>query len=163
VWLCSITTAYSWDSVFDEADKRCKWAAMDEFDKLDHIEICPKGMDLTNKIAKRIRWRSSYKSIHSSLPKLILGRQKDISIHGPISRSQFLGFLGINFRVEALQQNCTEEQGEWLRNDGYWQLVGDGEAPFWEGPDDKTPIGMGTLYMAMAIVNKKQGVSAPFQ
>ncbi|KAH0973322.1 hypothetical protein GBA52_025478 [Prunus armeniaca] len=78
----------------------------------------------------------------------------EVSVHGPITQSQFLGALGINFRVEALTQNCTEEQFESLRN-GYWQLVGEGEAPFWEGPDDKVPIGMGTRYLAMAIVNKE--------
>ncbi|ONI19326.1 hypothetical protein PRUPE_3G272300 [Prunus persica] len=86
----------------------------------------------------------------------------EVSVHGPITQSQFLGALGINFRVEALTQNCTEEQFESLRN-GYWQLVGEGEAPFWEGPDDKVPIGMGTRYLAMAIVNKKQGVPVPFE
>ena len=83
-------------------------------------------------------------------------------MHGPITQSQLLGSLGINFRVEALLQNCTEEQAESLRT-GYWRLVGDGEAPFWEGPDDCVPIGMGTRYKAMAIVNKKQGVPVPFQ
>lgn len=86
----------------------------------------------------------------------------DVSVHGPITQSQFLGSLGINFRVEALLQNCTEEQFESLRS-GYWQLVGEGEAPFWEGPDEKVPIGMGTRYLVMAIVNKKQGVPVPFQ
>jgi NADH dehydrogenase [ubiquinone] 1 alpha subcomplex assembly factor 7 len=86
----------------------------------------------------------------------------DISVHGPITQSQFLGSLGINFRVEALLQNCTEEQAESLRT-GYWRLVGDGEAPFWEGPEDQTPIGMGTRYLAMAIINKKQGTPVPFE
>ncbi|XP_057750034.1 uncharacterized protein LOC130968659 [Arachis stenosperma] len=86
----------------------------------------------------------------------------EVSVHGPITQSQFLGNLGINFRVEALLQNCTEEQAESLRT-GYWRLVGDGEAPFWEGSDDCVPIGMGTRYKAMAIVNKKQGAPVPFQ
>ncbi|KAK3015296.1 hypothetical protein RJ639_006934 [Escallonia herrerae] len=86
----------------------------------------------------------------------------DVSIHGPITQSQFLGSLGINFRVEALLRNCTEEQAESLRT-GYWRLVGEGEAPFWEGPDEQAPIGMGTRYLAMAIVNKKQGIPVPFQ
>lgn len=86
----------------------------------------------------------------------------EVSVHGPITQSQFLGSLGINFRVESLLQNCTEEQAESLRT-GYWRLVGDGEAPFWEGPDEGAPIGMGTRYKAMAIVNKKQGVPVPFQ
>ncbi|KAH1224310.1 Protein arginine methyltransferase NDUFAF7, mitochondrial [Glycine max] len=86
----------------------------------------------------------------------------EVSVHGPITQSEFLGLLGINFRVEALLQNCTEEQAESLRT-GYWRLVGDGEASFWEGPDEGVPIGMGTRYKAMAIVNKKQGVPVPFQ
>ncbi|CAJ1933868.1 unnamed protein product [Sphenostylis stenocarpa] len=86
----------------------------------------------------------------------------EVSVHGPITQSQFLGSLGINFRVEALLQNCTKEQAEALRT-GYWRLVGDGEAPFWEGPDEGVPIGMGTRYMAMAIVKKNQGVPVPFQ
>ncbi|KAJ6763433.1 hypothetical protein OIU79_024061 [Salix purpurea] len=86
----------------------------------------------------------------------------DISVHGPMTQSQFLGALGINFRVEALLQNCTDEQADSLRT-GYWRLVGEGEAPFWEGPDEQVPIGMGTRYLAMAIVNKKQGVPVPFQ
>lgn len=83
-------------------------------------------------------------------------------VHGPITQSQLLGSLGINFRVESLLQNCTEEEAENLKT-GYWRLVGDGEAPFWEGPDEQTPIGMGTRYLAMAIVNKKQGAPVPFQ
>lgn len=87
---------------------------------------------------------------------------ENVCVHGPMNQSQFLGSLGINFRVEALIQNCTEEQAESLRT-GYWRLVGEGEAPFWEGPDDETPIGMGTRYLAMAIVNKKQGAPVPFQ
>ncbi|XP_019454282.1 PREDICTED: protein arginine methyltransferase NDUFAF7 homolog, mitochondrial [Lupinus angustifolius] len=86
----------------------------------------------------------------------------EVSVHGPITQSQFLGSLGINYRIEALLQNCTEEQAESLRT-GYWRLVGDGEAPFWEGPDECVPIGMGTRYKVMAIVNKKQGVPIPFQ
>ncbi|XP_042023268.1 protein arginine methyltransferase NDUFAF7 homolog, mitochondrial-like isoform X1 [Salvia splendens] len=86
----------------------------------------------------------------------------NVSVHGPITQSEFLGSLGINFRAEALLQNCNEEQAESLRT-GYWRLVGEGEAPFWEGADEQTPIGMGTRYLAMAIVNKKQGVPAPYQ
>lgn len=41
--------------------------------------------------------------------------------------------------------------------------MGEGEAPFWEGPDEWTPIGIGTRYLAMAIVNKKQGIPVLFQ
>ncbi|KAL7094766.1 hypothetical protein ACP275_11G124900 [Erythranthe tilingii] len=86
---------------------------------------------------------------------------EDVSVHGPMTQSQFLGSLGINFRVEALLEKCNEEQAESLRT-GYWRLVGDGEAPFWEGPDEQAPVGMGTRYLAMSIVNKKQGVPVPF-
>lgn len=45
----------------------------------------------------------------------------------------------------------------------YWRLVGEGEAPFWEGPDENTPIGMSFRYLAMAIVNKKHGIPVPFE
>lgn len=34
--------------------KRCKWADAAELAKLDHVEICPKAMDLTQTIAERI-------------------------------------------------------------------------------------------------------------
>jgi NADH dehydrogenase [ubiquinone] 1 alpha subcomplex assembly factor 7 len=34
--------------------KRSKWAATEEIAKLDHIEVCPKAMELTQTIAKRI-------------------------------------------------------------------------------------------------------------
>ena len=34
--------------------KRCKWAATEEIAKLDHIEVCPKAMELTQTIADRI-------------------------------------------------------------------------------------------------------------
>ncbi|KAL9257021.1 arginine methyltransferase NDUFAF7 homolog, mitochondrial-like protein [Drosera capensis] len=84
-----------------------------------------------------------------------------VAVHGPITQSQFLCSLGLNFRIEALLQDCTDEQAESLQV-GYWQLVGEGEAPFWEGPDNKVPIGMGTRYMVMALVNKKQGAPVPF-
>ncbi|KAL5055338.1 hypothetical protein RYX36_036020 [Vicia faba] len=87
---------------------------------------------------------------------------EEVSVHGPMTQSQFLGALGINFRVESLLQNCTEEQAESLRT-GYWRLVGDGEAPFWEGAEENAPIGMGSRYKAMAIVNKNQGAPVPFQ
>ncbi|RZC79916.1 hypothetical protein C5167_042493 [Papaver somniferum] len=180
--------------------KRCTWATKEDIAKLDQIEICPKGMDLTQTIAKRIGSdgggaliidygsdgivSDSLQAIRkhkfvdilddpgsadlsayvdfASIRNSAKEASEDVSVHGPISQSQFLGSLGINFRVEALLQNCTDEQAESLRN-GYWQLVGDGEAPFWEGPEDKTPIGMGTRYLAMAIVNKNQRSPVPFQ
>lgn len=180
--------------------KRCKWADAGELAKLDHVEICPRAMDLTQTIAKRIgsdgggaliidyglngivsdslQAIRKHKFVHildnpgsadlSAYVDFAAVRQsaeevsENVLVHGPMSQSQFLGSLGINFRVEALLQNCTEEQAESLRT-GYWRLVGEGEAPFWEGPDDQAPIGMGTRYLAMAIVNKKQGAPVPFQ
>ena len=45
----------------------------------------------------------------------------------------------------------------------HWLLVGGSEDSFWKGHDEGVPIGMGTRYKAMAIVNKKQGVPVPFQ
>ncbi|KAM1163955.1 hypothetical protein ACFX13_023956 [Malus domestica] len=176
--------------------KRCKWAGNEEIAKLQHIEVCPKAMELTQTIAERVASDGGgaliidyglngvvsdslqairkhkfvnilddpgsadlsgyvdFASIRHSAEEI----SGEVSVHGPITQSQFLGSLGINFRAEALTQNCTEEQFESLRN-GYWQLVGEGEAPFWEGPDEKAPIGMGTRYLAMAIVNRKQEIS----
>ncbi|XP_059642369.1 uncharacterized protein LOC132284293 isoform X2 [Cornus florida] len=179
--------------------KRCKWAVDEEIAKLEHIEVCPKAMELTQTIAKRISSDGGgaliidygLKGIVSDSLQAIRKHKfvsmlddpgsadlsayvdfaairhsaeevSDVSVHGPITQSQFLGSLGINFRVEALLENCTEEQAESLRT-GYWRLVGDGEAPFWEGPDEQAPIGMGSRYLAMAIVNKKQGIPVPFQ
>lgn len=34
--------------------KRCKWAETEDISKLNQIEVCPKAMDLTHNIAKRI-------------------------------------------------------------------------------------------------------------
>lgn len=180
--------------------KRCKWAVPEELEKLNQIEVCPRAMDLTHTLAKRISTdgggaliidyglngvvSDSLQAIRKHKFVDILDSpgtadlsayvdfaaikhsaeeaSDDVSVHGPITQSQFLGSLGINFRVETLLQNCTDEQAESLRT-GYWRLVGEGEAPFWEGPDEEVPIGMGTRYMAMAIVNKKQGAPVPFQ
>ncbi|KAM7508067.1 hypothetical protein LguiA_018520 [Lonicera macranthoides] len=180
--------------------KRCQWAGSEEISKLNHIEICPKAIDLTQSIAKRISSDgggaliidyglngvvsdslqairkhkfvnilddpgSADLSAYVDFPSIRHSAEEvseDVSVHGPMTQSQFLGSLGINFRVEALLQNSTEEQAESLRT-GYWRLVGDGEAPFWEGPEEQAPIGMGMRYLAMAIVNKKQGIPVPFQ
>ncbi|KAK1311870.1 hypothetical protein QJS10_CPA07g00390 [Acorus calamus] len=180
--------------------KRYKWASIEELNKLNQIEVCPKAMELTHTIAQRISSDGggaliidyghngivsdslqairNHKFVHilddpgsadlsayvdfAAIRHSAEEASDNVTVHGPISQSQLLGFLGINFRAEALLQNCDEAQAESLRT-GYWRLVGDGEAPFWEGPDEQTPIGMGTRYQAMAIVNKKQGVPVPFQ
>lgn len=180
--------------------KRFQWASREEISQVEQIEVCPKAMELTEQIAKRIGSdgggaliidygksgiiSDSLQAIRkhkfvgilddpgsadlsayvdfASIKHSAEETSENVSVHGPITQSQFLGSLGINFRVEALLENCTEEQAESLRT-GYWQLVGDGEAPFWEGPEEQTPIGMGTRYQAIAIVNKKQGVPVPFE
>ncbi|WZZ01637.1 hypothetical protein YC2023_073965 [Brassica napus] len=180
--------------------KRCTWATPEEKEKLEHVEISPKSMDLTQEIAKRIGSDgggaliidygkdviisdslqairehkfvnildypgSADLSAYVDFPSIKHSAEEaseNVTVHGPMTQSQFLGSLGINFRVDALLQNCDDEQTESLRS-GYWRLVGDGEAPFWEGPDEQTPIGMGERYLAMAIVNRNQGTPAPFQ
>ncbi|KAM3363878.1 protein arginine methyltransferase NDUFAF7, mitochondrial [Capsicum galapagoense] len=180
--------------------KRFKWAENEEIGKLEQVEVCPKAMDLTQEIAKRIGSdgggaliidyglngivSDSLQAIRKHGFVNILDNpgtadlsayvdfaairhsaeeaSDDVAVHGPMTQSQFLGALGINFRAEALMENCTDEQADSLRT-GYWRLVGEGEAPFWEGPAEQAPLGMGTRYLAMAIVNKKQGVPIPFQ
>lgn len=34
--------------------ERCKWVGAEEIAKLDHIEVCPKALELTHSIAERI-------------------------------------------------------------------------------------------------------------
>ncbi|CAH8313966.1 unnamed protein product [Eruca vesicaria subsp. sativa] len=43
---------------------------------------------------------------------------ENVTVHGPMTQSQFFGSLGINFRVDALIKNCGDEQAESLRS-GY--------------------------------------------
>ncbi|CAI5486078.1 unnamed protein product [Closterium sp. Naga37s-1] len=59
--------------------------------------------------------------------------------YGPITQSQLLGRLGINFRVEALLRVASEQQAEALR-DGYWRLVGDGEPPWLDDEDESEGV-----------------------
>lgn len=84
------------------------------------------------------------------------------SAFGPISQSQFLGMLGINFRLEALLQNATEKQAEALKT-GYWRLVGEGTAPWWEGEEKLAPIGLGSRYKVLSIINDTLGAPICFQ
>ncbi|KAG5411375.1 hypothetical protein IGI04_007694 [Brassica rapa subsp. trilocularis] len=157
--------------------KRCTWATPEEKEKLDHVEIILKSMDLTQEIANLQAIRehkfvnildnpgSADLSAYVDFPSIKHSAEEaseNVTVHGPMTQSQFLGSLGINFRVDALLQNCDDEQAESLRT-GYWRLVGDGEAPFWEEPDEQTPIGMGERYLTLAIVNRNQGTPAPFQ
>eukprot|EP00250_Pteridium_aquilinum_P005518 c15600_g1_i1 orf=468-1691(-) len=81
--------------------------------------------------------------------------------YGPIIQSEFLGMLGINFRVEALLERANEEQAELLRS-GYWRLVGDGSAPWWEGEESQAPIGMGSRYKVLAVVKRELGAPQCF-
>lgn len=86
------------------------------------------------------------------------------SAYGPITQSKFLGALGINFRLEALLQNATEEQAEALQV-GYWRLVGDGPAPWLEADDDPNsdPPGMGARYKVLAVVNSDYAAPIGFE
>ncbi|CAN7060081.1 unnamed protein product [Brassica oleracea var. botrytis] len=171
-----------------------------EKEKLEHVEISPKSMDLTQEIAKRIgsdgggaliidygkdgiildslqairehkfvnildNPGSADLSAYVDFPSIKHSAEEaseNVTVRGHMTQSRFLGSLGINFRVDALLQSCDDEQAESLRS-GYWRLVGDGEAPLWEGPDEQTPIGMGERYLTMAIVSRNQGTPAPFQ
>ncbi|XP_057859883.2 uncharacterized protein LOC131068662 isoform X2 [Cryptomeria japonica] len=180
--------------------KRFKRLSPDEIAKLEHVEICPQAIELTQHIARRIEAdgggaliidygqngiiSDSLQAIrnHKFVPVLDEPGTADLSAYvdfayvrqvaeetagevaafGPISQSQFLGQLGINFRLEALMQNASDEQAEALQL-GYWRLVGEGPAPFWEGTDELAPVGMGSQYMALAIVNKQLGAPACFQ
>ncbi|KAJ0079880.1 hypothetical protein Patl1_23563 [Pistacia atlantica] len=111
--------------------KRCKWVAAEEQEKLEHIEAIRKhkfdhlGTADLNAYVDFASVRHSAKEASCAEPCHLA----NVSVHGPITQSQFLGSLGINFRVEALLHNCIEEQVQSLRT-GYWRLVGDGEAPF---------------------------------
>ena len=86
------------------------------------------------------------------------------SAYGPITQSEFLGSLGINFRLEALTQNASENQVEALSL-GYWRLVGDGPAPWLDEDDEpnRLPQGMGSRYKALVIVNDSCGPPVGFQ
>ncbi|CAI5995713.1 unnamed protein product [Closterium sp. NIES-65] len=64
--------------------------------------------------------------------------------YGPITQSQLLGRLGINFRVEALLRVASDKQAEALR-DGYWRLVGDGEPPWLDEDDESEGVGGGRV------------------
>ncbi|KAJ0041819.1 hypothetical protein Pint_19312 [Pistacia integerrima] len=121
--------------------KRCKWAAAEEQEKLEHIEAIRKHKFINifdNPGTADLSAYVDFSSVRHSAEEASGAEPchlENVSVHGPITQSQFLGSHGINFRVKALLQNCTEEQAESLRM-GYWCLVGDSEAPFWEGPDD---------------------------
>lgn len=180
--------------------KRLKGLSPDEIAMLEHVEVCPQAVELTENIAKRISSdgggaliidygqngiiSDSLQAIrkHTFVDILDDPGTSDLSAYvdfayvkqiveemaveaaafGPISQSQFLGSLGINFRLEALLQNATDKQAEALQL-GYWKLVGEGPAPFWEGKDELAPVGMGSRYMALSIVNKKLGAPVCFQ
>lgn len=94
----------------------------------------------------------------AALKHVVKDSKAGAEAYGPITQSEFLGMLGINFRVEALLERAKEEQVESLRS-GYWRLVGDGSAPWWEGEESQAPIGMGSRYKVLAIV--KSGLGAP--
>ncbi|XP_055960979.1 uncharacterized protein LOC126672148 [Mercurialis annua] len=112
------------------------WAAAEEIEKLNHIEVifvqvnslfsasnvytpCNKFVDiLDNPGSADLSTYLDFASVRHSAEDA----SEDNSVHGQMTLSQFLGSLGINFRVEALLQNCKDEQAESLRT-GYWRLV----------------------------------------
>lgn len=100
----------------------------------------------------------------SALKHVVQESAVGASAYGPVTQSEFLGALGINFRLEALVQNATEEQVEAL-NLGYWRLVGDGPAPWLDDDDDPNslPSGMGARYKALVIVNDSCGPPVGFR
>lgn len=96
----------------------------------------------------------------SPTPVLSVGNIKQHSHE--IFSHDFLGSLGISFRVEALLQKCAEEQAE---------TTGDGAAPFWEGPDPtlrtrhllEWPWAAGTWPMAHGHCQQKASRARPFR
>ncbi|KAI5071115.1 hypothetical protein GOP47_0013366 [Adiantum capillus-veneris] len=84
-------------------------------------------------------------------------------VYGPITQSAFLGMLGINFRVEALLQRAKDDKQAELLKSGYWKLVGDCSAPWWEGEESLAPNGMGSRYKVLAVVNSGLGAPQCFQ
>ncbi|KAL3533114.1 hypothetical protein ACH5RR_006635 [Cinchona calisaya] len=111
--------------------KCCNWTETEDIAKLSYIEICPKAMDLTQTIAKRI---------------------ENVTAHDSITQSQLLKALAVNFQVEALLENYTDEQAHSLGT-GYWHLVSEGEVPFSMGPGEQTPVGM--AYAGLGVLNAK--------
>jgi hypothetical protein len=80
----------------------------------------------------RIKFQRYTYYMHACSKTKYLFPYAEVSVHKPTTRSQFVGALGINFHVESLLQNCTEEQPGSLRTGftGYWCLVGDDELRF---------------------------------
>ncbi|CAN1153117.1 Protein arginine methyltransferase NDUFAF7 homolog, mitochondrial [Linum perenne] len=133
--------------------KRCKWAGAKEVENLNQIEICPKAIDLTHSIAQRISSDGGAALIIDyGQNGVVSDSLQAIRKHKFVNILDDPGSADLSAYVDFASIKHTAEEAS-----------GEGEAPFWEGPDELTPIGMGSRYLAMAIVNKKQGVPAPFQ
>ncbi|CAI0453501.1 unnamed protein product [Linum tenue] len=133
--------------------KRCKWATEKEVESLKQIEICPKAIDLTHTIAQRISSDGGGALIIDyGLNGVISDSLQAIRKHKFVSILDDPGSADLSAYVDFPSLKHTAEEAS-----------GEGEAPFWEGPDELAPVGMGTRYLAMAIVNKKQGAPVPFQ
>ncbi|MCO5596813.1 hypothetical protein L7F22_050883 [Adiantum nelumboides] len=99
----------------------------------------------------------------AALKHVVKESSVDAEVFGPITQSAFLGMLGINFRVEALLERAKDDKQAELLKSGYWRLVGDGSAPWWEGEETLAPIGMGSRYKVLAIVKSGLGTPQCFQ
>ncbi|KAI6671582.1 hypothetical protein NL676_006467 [Syzygium grande] len=179
--------------------KHLQWAANEEIEKLNHIEICPTVMDLTQIIAKRISSDGGGALIIDyGLNGVISDSLQAIRKHkfvnilddpGSTDLSAYVDFATVKHSARGGIRRCfgswfdhavsvpgcswDKLQSRSIATELYrqtsevfkgWVLVTGGrrEAPFWEGPDEQVPIRMGTRYLVMAIVNKKQGVPVPF-
>ncbi|KAL2636320.1 hypothetical protein R1flu_007799 [Riccia fluitans] len=101
-----------------------------------------------------------FRAIRHAATEAAAGR---VAVYGPITQSKFLGMLGINFRLEALLNNATEEQAEALQL-GYWRLVGEGPAPWVEDEKEElSQTGMGTQYKVLAVVDSSLSTPIGFE
>ncbi|PWA71034.1 S-adenosyl-L-methionine-dependent methyltransferase MidA [Artemisia annua] len=91
-------------------------------DSLQIVAFCPLAF-MSRMAYAHISWIPFLQAIrkHKFVDMLDDPGSTDLSVYVDF-HSQFLGNLGINFHVEALLQNCTEEQAESLQT-GYWRLL----------------------------------------
>ncbi|KAK6932135.1 Protein arginine methyltransferase NDUFAF7 [Dillenia turbinata] len=75
--------------------KRCKWASLEELNKLEQIEVCPKAMELTETIATRLsRDGDSLQAIRKQIFVHILDNQ------GTADLSAYVVFASIRHSAE---------------------------------------------------------------
>ncbi|XP_042462756.1 uncharacterized protein LOC122046223 isoform X8 [Zingiber officinale] len=95
-------------------------------------------------------WQSNFMASHSGTGSI---RMEEIQDMMDLSLIVCRQFVSTNLWRSSISS--------WSDNPA--QFLGNGEAPFWDGPNELTSISMGTRYLAMAIVNKKQGIPIPFE